>query len=149
VALDGDHDGLGRPRSAGKTSTHFGEIVNAGALSAATRETSGFALGSSTKACITFCAQSDFGSAPILREAIGGLRKTRHRGRDLVEWFFVLTAAGRQKFRDADQIVCGGGEDKNHSTKSRPRCRVFRKPPIVLIQPKGSSIRFRLIMLMA
>jgi Transposase DDE domain len=22
----------------------------------------------------------------------GGLRKTRHRGRDLVEWFFVLTA---------------------------------------------------------
>jgi hypothetical protein len=99
VALDGDHDGLGRPRSAGKTSTHFGEIVNAGALSAATRETSGFALGSSTKACITFCAQSDFGSAPILREAIGGLRKTRHRGRDLVEWFFVLTAAAYNLIR--------------------------------------------------
>ncbi len=29
---------------------------------------------------------------------------------------------------------------KNHSTRLRPRCRVFRKPPIVLIQPKGSSI---------
>jgi len=26
-------------------------------------------------------------------KTIGGLRKTRHRGRDLVEWFFVLTAA--------------------------------------------------------
>jgi transposase len=25
-------------------------------------------------------------------KTIGGLRKTRHRGRDLVEWFFVLTA---------------------------------------------------------
>jgi hypothetical protein len=26
-------------------------------------------------------------------KTIGGLRKTRHRGRVLVEWFFVLTAA--------------------------------------------------------
>jgi hypothetical protein len=26
------------------------------------------------------------------RKTIGGLRKTRHRGRDLAEWFFVLTA---------------------------------------------------------
>jgi transposase len=26
-------------------------------------------------------------------KTIGGLRKTRHRGRELVEWFFVLTAA--------------------------------------------------------
>jgi len=26
-------------------------------------------------------------------KTVGGLRKTRHRGRDLVEWFFVLTAA--------------------------------------------------------
>jgi hypothetical protein len=25
-------------------------------------------------------------------KTIGGLRKTRHRGRDLVEWFFILTA---------------------------------------------------------
>src|SRR6266566_1911919 len=25
-------------------------------------------------------------------KTIGGLRKTRHRGRGLVEWFFVLTA---------------------------------------------------------
>jgi hypothetical protein len=25
-------------------------------------------------------------------KTIGGLRKTRHRGRDLVQWFFVLTA---------------------------------------------------------
>jgi hypothetical protein len=26
-------------------------------------------------------------------KTVGGLRKTRHCGRDLVEWFFVLTAA--------------------------------------------------------
>jgi hypothetical protein len=26
---------------------------------------------------------------------------------------------------------------KNHSTKSRPRCRVLRRPPVVLIQPNG------------
>ena len=26
-------------------------------------------------------------------KTVGGLRKTRHRGRGLVEWFFVLTAA--------------------------------------------------------
>jgi hypothetical protein len=27
-----------------------------------------------------------------LIKTIGGLRKTRHRGRDLVEWIFVLSA---------------------------------------------------------
>jgi len=32
-------------------------------------------------------------------KTIGGLRKTRHRGRDLVEWFFVLTAAGYNLIR--------------------------------------------------
>ena len=26
-------------------------------------------------------------------KTVGGLRKTRHCGRELVEWFFVLTAA--------------------------------------------------------
>jgi hypothetical protein len=29
-------------------------------------------------------------------KTVGGLRKTRHRGRGLVEWFFVLTAAWRR-----------------------------------------------------
>ena len=38
---------------------HFGAIVNGGTLSAATQETSGFVLGLSTKACITFWAHSD------------------------------------------------------------------------------------------
>jgi transposase len=32
-------------------------------------------------------------------KTIGGLRKTRHRGRDLVEWFFVLTAAAYNLIR--------------------------------------------------
>ena len=36
---------------------------------------------------------------------------------------------------------------KNHSTSSRPRCRVLRRPPTVFIQPKGSLICFRLIVL--
>ena len=57
-------------------------------------------------------------------------------------------AAGRS-FGMRIRLYAAAVRTKNHSTKSRPRCRVFRKPPIVLIQPKGSSIRFRLIMLMA
>jgi transposase len=32
-------------------------------------------------------------------KTVGGLRKTRHRGRDLVEWFFVLTAAAYNLIR--------------------------------------------------
>jgi transposase len=32
-------------------------------------------------------------------KTIGGLRKTRHRGRDLVEWFFVLTATAYNLIR--------------------------------------------------
>ena len=32
-------------------------------------------------------------------KTIGGLRKTRHRGRALVEWFFVLTAAAYNLIR--------------------------------------------------
>jgi hypothetical protein len=27
-------------------------------------------------------------------KTVGGLRKTRHRGRGLVEWFFMLSATG-------------------------------------------------------
>jgi hypothetical protein len=32
-------------------------------------------------------------------KTIGGLRKTRHRRRDLVEWFFVLTATAYNLIR--------------------------------------------------
>ena len=32
-------------------------------------------------------------------KTVGGLRKTRHRGRGLVEWFFVLTAAAYNLIR--------------------------------------------------
>jgi hypothetical protein len=32
-------------------------------------------------------------------KTVGGLRKTRHRGRDLVEWMFVLTAAAYNLIR--------------------------------------------------
>jgi len=34
------------------------------------------------------CIEEPFGWI----KTVGGLRKTRHRGRDLVEWLFVLTA---------------------------------------------------------
>src|SRR5450631_2918898 len=51
-----------------------------------------------------------------------------------------------QKLGDANEIV--GDSTKNHSTKPRPRYRVLRRPPTVFIQPKGSSIRLRLIVLM-
>ena len=47
-------------------------------------------------------------------KTVGGLRKTRHRGRALVEWFFVLTATAYNLVRIP----------KNHSTSARPRCRV-------------------------
>jgi hypothetical protein len=32
-------------------------------------------------------------------KTVGGLRKTRHRGRGLVEWFFVLTSAAYNLIR--------------------------------------------------
>jgi Transposase DDE domain len=32
-------------------------------------------------------------------KTVGGLRKTRHRGRGLVEWFFVLAAAAYNLIR--------------------------------------------------
>ena len=32
-------------------------------------------------------------------KTVGGLRKTRHRGRGLVEWFFVLTATAYNLIR--------------------------------------------------
>jgi hypothetical protein len=32
-------------------------------------------------------------------KTVGGLRKTRHCGRDLVQWFFVLTAAAYNLIR--------------------------------------------------
>ena len=32
-------------------------------------------------------------------KTVGGLRKTRHRGRSLVEWFFVFTAAAYNLIR--------------------------------------------------
>jgi hypothetical protein len=32
-------------------------------------------------------------------KTVGGLRKTRHRGRDSVEWFFVLTATAYNLIR--------------------------------------------------
>ena len=31
-------------------------------------------------------------------KTVGGLRKTRHFGRELVEWFFVVTAAAYISF---------------------------------------------------
>jgi transposase len=38
----------------------------------------------------------------------GGLRKTRHRGRDLVEWFFVLTAAAYNLIRIPKLLAATG-----------------------------------------
>ena len=32
-------------------------------------------------------------------KTVGGLRKTRHRGRGVVEWFFVLTATAYNLIR--------------------------------------------------
>ena len=41
-------------------------------------------------------------------KTVGGLRKTRHRGRGLVEWFFVLTAAACNLVRIPKIIAATG-----------------------------------------
>jgi hypothetical protein len=41
-------------------------------------------------------------------KTVGGLRKTRHRGRGLVEWFFVLTATAYNLIR-IPKIVAASG----------------------------------------
>src|SRR5205823_11101742 len=41
-------------------------------------------------------------------KTVGGLRKTRHRGRALVEWFFVLTAAALQPRSHSEDLGCNG-----------------------------------------
>jgi transposase len=40
-------------------------------------------------------------------KTVGGLRKTRHRGRPLVEWFFVLTAAAYNLIRIPKLLAAG------------------------------------------
>jgi transposase len=40
-------------------------------------------------------------------KTVGGLRKTRHRGRDLVEWFFVFTAAAYNLIRIPKLLAAG------------------------------------------
>jgi transposase len=40
-------------------------------------------------------------------KTVGGLRKTRHRGRSLVEWFFVLTAAAYNLIRIPKLLAAG------------------------------------------
>jgi hypothetical protein len=41
-------------------------------------------------------------------KTVGGLRKTRHRGRGLVEWFFVLTAAAYNLIRIPKLLAATG-----------------------------------------
>jgi IS5 family transposase len=41
-------------------------------------------------------------------KTVGGLRKTRHRGRPLVEWFFVLTAASYNLIRIPKILAAAG-----------------------------------------
>jgi hypothetical protein len=41
-------------------------------------------------------------------KTVGGLRKTRHRGRGLVEWFFALTAAAHNLVRIAKLLPATG-----------------------------------------
>jgi hypothetical protein len=41
-------------------------------------------------------------------KTVGGFRKTRHRGRDLVEWFFVLTATAYNLIRIPTILAAAG-----------------------------------------
>ena len=40
-------------------------------------------------------------------KTVGVMRKTRHRGRSLVEWFFVLTAAAYNLIRIPKLLAAG------------------------------------------
>jgi IS5 family transposase len=88
-------------------------------------DTAGFVIGCRERGCTPHVAQNDanrrsaidgrttrhagYAISMIKRKRIeepfgwikttGGLRKTRHRGRDLVEWFFVLTAVAYNLIR--------------------------------------------------
>jgi hypothetical protein len=55
---------------------------------------------------------------------------------------------GSQNRGDSNEIVSGRREDEEPFNQSRPRCLALRKPPNGLSQPNGSSIYFRLIVLM-
>jgi hypothetical protein len=79
-------------------------------------------------------------TATATGELIGGDRRC---GRG-IEWDFASFSSlqthlccGRQKLRDADQIVCGGGEDKEPFDQVAPPVPGLRRPPVVLIQPNG------------
>ena len=58
-------------------------------------------------------------------KTVGGLRKTRHRGRELVEWFFVLTASCLQSRSHSKNSgsngmsLSGGSKMKEKHSKSR------------------------------
>jgi DDE family transposase len=57
-------------------------------------------------------------------KTVGGLRKTRHCGRDLVEWFFVLTAAAYNLIRipkilAANTMSASEVSNMKHSHKHR------------------------------
>jgi hypothetical protein len=41
-------------------------------------------------------------------KTVGRLRKTRHRGRDLIEWFFVLTATAYNLIRIPTSLATAG-----------------------------------------
>jgi hypothetical protein len=41
-------------------------------------------------------------------KTVGGFRKTRHRGRDLVEWFFVLAATAYNLIRIPTILASAG-----------------------------------------
>jgi len=53
-----------------------------------------------------------------------------------------------QKLGDANEIVGDSSQDEEPFHQAAPTMPVLRKPPTVFIQPKGSSIRLRLIVLM-
>jgi hypothetical protein len=74
----------------------------------------------------------------------------RHFDRVLGPYFLLQPDSSPicEDFWDANEIVRGCGEDEEPFDQVSAAVAVLRKPPTVLIQPKGSSICFRLTMLM-
>jgi hypothetical protein len=76
-------------------------------------------------------------------KTIGGLRKTRHRGRGLAEWFFVLTAVAYNLIRIPKLLAATGMSLSGVSNMKQNRnqyraCGPDRDPSLQLFAPQTS-----------
>ena len=89
---------LGLARALGIT-PHVAQKVTGSAIDDRTTRHAGYAISQRKRKLI----EQVFG----WMKTVGVMRKTRHRGRSLVEWFFVLTAAAYNLIRIPKLLAAG------------------------------------------